>query len=135
MSLDSFSYDYTGVFSGESSALVPPGCTTVKVLVLTRKQGHSPAVPRLDVLSKLAGCVTVPRYDYNLSLALAFNNKNTLSSLFLFFFLKRQRVLGFIPLENLDQETKSVKRKTKIKQCSLTVRLSALHVVMFEWQR
>lgn len=44
-------------------------------------------------------------------------------------------MLGFIPLENLDQETKSVKRKTKIKQRCFTVRTSAPHAVVFEWPR
>lgn len=48
-------------------------------------------------------------------------------------FFKRQRVLGFIPLENLDQETKSVKRKTNIKQHCITVHLSARHAIVFEW--
>lgn len=43
-------------------------------------------------------------------------------------------MLGFIPLENLDQETKSVKRKTKNKTMLLNrVCMSALHAVMFEW--
>lgn len=43
-------------------------------------------------------------------------------------------MLGFIPLENLDQETKSVKRKTKNETMLLyRVCMSALHAVMFEW--
>lgn len=125
MSLDFFSHGDTAGFCDESTVSVPPGCTNAKVLVLTRKQGQNPAVPQLFVLSKLARCVTVSRYVYNLSLKRAYNNKNTLSS-----FL-RQCVLEFIPLENLDQETKSVKRKTKIKQRCLTVRMSAPHAVVF----